>query len=120
MPYINSTKFGEVVIDSKKYSQVLIVGEAVLEREFGKLERLFGTTHRIGDWEIKELLKGEPEIVVVGTGQDGILQGDHGFLDAMQEKGIEVIAAKTPQAITVFNQKVRGGRRVNALIHTTC
>ncbi|MFZ5559596.1 MAG: hypothetical protein ACOZAL_02275, partial [Patescibacteria group bacterium] len=69
MPYINSTEFGNITIDGKKYNQVLIVGDLVMERDYEKLERLFGTTHKIGDWEKDELVKENPEIIVIGTGQ---------------------------------------------------
>lgn len=43
MPHIDSTKFGEITIDGKKYGQVLIVGGAVFERNEEKLRELFGT-----------------------------------------------------------------------------
>lgn len=120
MPHIDSTKFGEVVVDSKKYSQVLIVGNSVAERDYEKLKELFGTSHRIGDWETEALLEGNPEIIIVGTGQDGKLEIDKDFLDKMKGKGIEVIAEVTPEAIKIYNERVRAGKRVNALIHSTC
>jgi len=44
MPKINSTEFGSITIDDIEYSQVLIVGEKVLEREYNKLKELFGTS----------------------------------------------------------------------------
>jgi len=47
MPYIDSTQFGEVVIDGRKYSQVLIVGNSVIERDYKKLKELFNTSHKI-------------------------------------------------------------------------
>jgi len=68
MPYINSTEFGNVVIDNKKHNQVLIVSDLVIERNYNKLEELFNTSHKIGDWEIEELLKENPEIIVIGIG----------------------------------------------------
>jgi len=120
MPHIDSTKFGEIKIDGKKYGQVLIIGEAVLERDEEKLRRLFDTTHKIGDWEIEQLLEGNPEVVIVGTGQSGALQVEEMFSERMQKSGIEVIAAIAPQAIEIYNKKTEQGKKVNALIHTTC
>lgn len=120
MPYINSTQFGNVVIDNKKYNQVLIIGDSVMERDYQKLEELFNTSHEIGDWEIEELLKQKPEIMVIATGQSGAMKVDKEFIDEITKKGIEVITDITPKAIEIYNEKVKKGKRVNALIHTTC
>jgi len=120
MPHIDSTQFGEITIDGKKYNQVLIIGNSVGERDYKRLKGLFGTSHKIGDWEIEELLKENPEIIVVATGQNGAMEIDGEFFKEMKEKGIEVIADTTPKAIEIFNAKTKEGKRVNALIHTTC
>jgi len=120
MPYINSTKFGEVVIDNKRYNQVLIIGGSVIERDYKKLEELFGTSHKIGGWEIEDLLKENPEIIIIGTGQDGMMEVDEDILEDLKKRNIEVITEITPEAIKIYNGKVKAGKRVNALIHTTC
>ena len=120
MPYINSTEFGNIVIDDKKYNQVLIVGDSIIERDYNKLKELFGTSHKIGEWEVKELLKEKPEIIVIGIGQSGAMEVDKGFVNNMKEKNIELITAQTPEAIEIYNEKVKAGKKVNALIHTTC
>ena len=120
MPHIDSTEFGEITVDGKKYGQVLIVGDLVMERDYEKLEKLFGTTHRIGDWERDELVKGNPEIIVIGTGQGGVMNVDEEIANDLAKKGIELIVVSTPEAIEIYNEKIREGKRVNALIHTTC
>ena len=120
MPNIESTKFGEVIIDGRRYCQVLIIGDDVIERNEKKLERLFGTTHRIGDWEIEKLLETEPEIVIVGTGQNGVLKVSAEFMEKMQEANVKVIADISPEAIKKYNENRAKGKKINALIHTTC
>ena len=82
---------------------------------------MFGTSHKIGDWEIEELLKQKPEIIVIGTGQSGAMgEIDKTIINKFEEQGIEVITDITPKAIEIFNQKLEQGKRINALIHTTC
>jgi len=120
MPTINSVEFGKIVIDNKQYNQVLIIGEEVKERDYNKLEKLFGTSHIIGDWEIKSLLESDPEIIVIATGWDGVLKVKEEAIKAFKDKGIEVICAITPEAVKTYNEKKKEGKRVNALIHTTC
>lgn len=120
MLHIDSTKFGEIVIDGEKYGQVLVIGGAVFERDEEKLRELFGTTHQIGNWEIEALLQENPEIVIVGTGQEGVLKVEKDFLEQMEKAKVEVITAITPKAIEIYNEKAEESKRVNALIHTTC
>lgn len=120
MPKIDSTKFGEIVIAGKKYGQVLIIGEKIVERDYNKLKKLFGTSHKIVDWEIDQLLSNSPEVIVIGTGQDGLLEVERDFKQQMADRGIEVIVGKTPEAIRIYNEKIKAGQRINALMHTTC
>jgi len=120
MPKIDSTKFGEIVIAGKKYSQVLIIGEKIIERDYDKLKKLFGTAHKIADWEIAMLLSSDSEVIVIGTGQDGLLEVDNEFLKRMSGCRIKIFLDKTPQAIRIYNEQLELGGRVNALIHTTC
>jgi len=119
MPYINSTQFGSITIDGKKYGQVLIVGDSVYERDYDKLNQIFGTSHRIGDWEIKQLLENGPDVVIIGTGQSGAMEVGK-EVEKIKSKGIEVIAEITPKAIESYNQKIKQDKKINALIHTTC
>jgi len=124
MPHIDSTEFGSVVIDKKKYSQVLIVGEKIIERDYEKLKKMFDTAHKIGDWEIAELISNNPEIIVIGIGQNGAMaaprQSDFQNRGGGKRKNIELIIAETPKAIKIYNDQVKLGKKVNALIHTTC
>jgi len=118
--HIDTTQFGEIIIDDKKYHQVLIVGDAVEERDYKKLEKLFGSSHEIGDWEIEKLLSNNPEIIIIGTGQNGTMEVDKKTIQKLQSKGAETIIATTPQIIEIFNEKIKQGVKTNALIHTTC
>lgn len=120
MSHIDSVEFGSIVIDGQKYHQVLIIGNETIERNQERLEGLFGTTHKVGDWEIEKLVAGHPEMIVVATGFDGALQPEAGFLDAAVEKGISLMVAQTPKAVELYNETVKAGKKVNALIHTTC
>lgn len=120
MPHIDSTKFGEAIIDNKKYHQVLIIGDLIEERDYKKLEELFGTSHKIGDWEMEKLLSNNPEIIVIGTGQNGAMALDKETIEKLQNKKTEVIIETTPKIIEIYNNQVKLGKRVNALIHTTC
>jgi len=120
MVRIDGTQFGEVTIDKKKYHQVLIVGDRIEERDYKKLKELFDTAHKIGDWEIEALLSNNPEIIIIGTGQNGAMVVDDESAKKLKAKSSELIVAKTPEAIEIYNDRIKKGKKVNALIHTTC
>jgi hypothetical protein len=117
---IDSVEWKKIVVDGQEYQQVLIIGDKVLERDSEKLHRLFETTHKMGDWEIETLLSNKPEIIVIGNGFDGILAVSEKFIEQSSKLGIELRILKTPQAVEEFNQLSEEGKKVNALIHTTC
>jgi hypothetical protein len=117
---IDSTQFGEVVVNNKRYHQVLIIGDKVEERDCEKLKKLFDTTHKIGNWEIEKLLSNNPEIILIATGQDGAMEVGDEILNKFKDMGIEVVIVETPEAIKIYNEQVKLGKKVNALIHTTC
>jgi len=120
MPHINSTQFGEIVIDNKKYHQVLIIGDLIEERDWEKLKKLFDTSHKIGDWEIEKLISNNPEIIIIATGQNGAMEPDKETVQKLQIKKAQVIMEATPKAIGIYNDKVKQSIKTNALIHTTC
>lgn len=118
MVLIDSTRFGEVVIDGERHGDVLIIEGRVRARDKEALRERHGTSHRIGDDEAQQLLTGPPDIVIIGTGQSGALTVDERTEDAIRRRA-RLILLKTPQAIERFNEFSRT-KRVNALIHTTC
>lgn len=120
MPTINSTTFGSITINNKKYDQVLIIGETVEKRDYDRLKELFGTSHRIGQWETEKLLSNNPELIIIGSGQDGKLEVDDGFLTACREAKVEIVVEKTPEALIFYNRSVGEGKKINGLFHTTC
>jgi hypothetical protein len=117
---IDSVEWKKIVVDGREYQQVLIASDQVLERDSEKLHRLFETTHKMGDWEIEALLSSKPEIIVVGDGFDGVLAVGEKFKAQSEKLGIELKILKTPQAVEEFNRLSEAGKRVNAMIHTTC
>ncbi len=117
---IDSVEFGSIVIDGVKYSQVLIIGDKATERDCMKLKEKFATSHKIGDWEKTQLWENNPEIIVIGTGWDGVTQVEESFVEQAKEKGIALLKFLTPEAVEFYNQKTGAGIKINALIHTTC
>lgn len=118
--HIDSVGWGNVVVNGQRFDQVIIVGGKVIRREVEKLERLFGTTHQLGDWEIELLLSENPEIIIFSSGQGGAMRISEEVKEKLASSGPEIKILLTPQAVLEFNKLSLEGKRVNALIHTTC
>lgn len=120
MPKIDKVSWEKVEVNGREYHQVLIVGDEVLGRDKPKLERLFGTTHEIGEWEQEKLLSNNPEIVLIAAGWSGVMKVNEEFKNQISKLGIELRTVLTPKVIGEYRRLVEEGKRVNALIHTTC
>jgi hypothetical protein len=117
---IDSVSWGKVKVDGKTYHQVLIIGDEVIERDKTKLEALFGTTHKIGEWEQEKLLSGNPEVILIASGWSGVLKIDEDFRKKVEDAGIELGVVLTPEVVKEYNHLIAEGKKVNCLIHTTC
>lgn len=120
MVTINNLSWGSITVDNRTYSQVLICGEEVEERDENKLEATFGTSHRLGDWEIQKLLAGQPRAIIIGTGQEGVLRVRPEEAEALRKTGAELFLLNTPEAVKKYQELKSQGLKINALFHTTC
>lgn len=112
MPKIDSSYFGSMIIDGKKFDrdlQIFPSGE-IKERE---------RTHTVSKREISDLLMHEPEAIIIGTGNSGLMKVEPDGIVAAQLEGVEIISKPTAQAVQEFN-KLSRGKKVAAVFHVTC
>lgn len=120
MPKIDKIAWGKVKVDGQNYHQVLVVDAQVEERDSSKLRELFGTTHRIGDWEQEKLLSENPQIILIANGFSGVLKVGQKFKDKINQQSIELRVVLTPKVAKEYHKLLAEKKRVNVLIHTTC
>jgi hypothetical protein len=70
--------------------------------------------------DVAELLERGCDVVILSRGQELALQTEPEVLVALQSSGIEVLQLETKDAVAKYNELVAAGRRVGALIHSTC
>ena len=112
MPKINSTYFGSIIIDGRKYDHDVIVywdGEV----------RQRPSSHNFTRRELMDVMMKEPEIIVIGTGTAGLMKIDSDVQLKAQMEGIRIVADKSLNAVSEFNKLTRN-KRVAAVIHVTC
>lgn len=117
---IDKVKWGNVWVNGQKYHQALVIGEKILERESEKLRQLFRTTHQLGDWEEKQLFSGQPEVILIANGWEGVLKVGEEFKNKAKKKGLGLKIVLTGKIIKEYERLLKEGKKVNALIHTTC
>jgi hypothetical protein len=109
---IDSTRFGEVVIDGRTYfSDVTLYWDGTIE-------------HREKDIiidmdELSHILEKKIDIIVIGTGQEGTLGLMDNVRQLLADRKIRIFELKSPDAIEIFNSFASQGKRVAAIIHTT-
>jgi hypothetical protein len=81
-----------------------------------------GTRHEPGiqPADLDELLSHDPEVVVLSRGRELRLQAMTETLTLLHDQNIEVLHDETSQAIDAYNRLAMEGRRVAALLHSTC
>jgi len=110
---LDGTSFGSITISGKKHDHdVYVFWDGTVERRVGD--------HTIPARQMEYIVEKKPEIIIIGTGQFGVVRVPSESEKLAREQNIEVVKARTPQAIGIFNEAMKQGKRVSAIIHVTC
>lgn len=118
-PKIDKTKFGSITVSGKKYeNDILIRLDGAVEKRKKKLSKeIYGTSHIISLAEAEYVYEKSAEIIIIGSGQTGMVKLSDEATDFFQEKQCRVELLPTPVAIEHWN-KAKG--RTIGLFHITC
>ena len=70
--------------------------------------------------DAEELIASGADVIVLSRGMQLVLQVPAGTIEELERRGIEVIVAETREAVQALNDLAVSGRRVGALLHSTC
>jgi hypothetical protein len=111
---IEHYSFGKIIIDGKTYtSDVIIYPEKVGSSWWRK------QGHSLHIDDLKDIIAEKPELLIVGTGNSGVMVVPHETVSYLKSKGIEVNIARTDEAVRLFNRFQKEKRTIAAL-HLTC
>src|SRR5262249_47630643 len=120
-PRIQGTKFGAITVGGEelRHDVVILPNGKVRKRKKKLSKAVYGTSHTISLAEVERVYgqAKQPERLIVGSGQNGMV---HLSLEAdsfLEENGCAVLLAPTPEAIEPWNA-ARGN--VAGLFHVTC
>ncbi len=119
---IDGYKYGRIIINNKIYDydvEVRWAGE-VLPWQRAK-------NHIIDVEDIEMALEQKPEVIVIGTGEDGNAEVMPDVVEILQTRGIKIFIDKTEEATKTFNIRNEDsleeeGRqeKIIGLFHITC
>jgi hypothetical protein len=111
---IEAYDFGTITIDGKTYTHDLkIIGGEVIPNWWRK------EGHNLLVEDMEDILDARPEVLIVGTGHDGLMRVSPGVEGKLAEAGIRLIASPTRQAVEEFNRLSDKGNTAFAA-HLTC
>ncbi|MDA8169741.1 MAG: MTH938/NDUFAF3 family protein, partial [Nitrospiraceae bacterium] len=113
---ITSYSFGRITVDGKTYTRDLIIHPGGIEGDWWRMEG-----HFLKPEDLAVLLENKPlpEVLVIGTGHDGVMRVPEETVQAVRKSGVrEVHVAKTAEAVEIFNRLK--GVRAAAALHLTC
>ena len=111
---IDSYSFGHIVVDGDEYRQDLIIYPDRVDPSWWRK-----AGHCLCEDDLKEIVTEKPEVLVVGTGAQGLMEVPQSTRDYLTTAGVELIAANTKEACDKFNE-LCGRRKVVAALHLTC
>lgn len=110
---LSNYHFGRIEANAIVYEHDLLVTPTEVQ-EWRRKEG-----HRLHPEDLAPALALEPQVVIVGTGFSGFLGITAEAERLLAERGIELIAAKTAEAVEAFND-LSHTKRACALLHLTC
>ena len=116
---MTSTGFGWAKVGEKIYEHdILVLADGkVMPRNEDELKKKYGTMHAVGIEEIQMLESGGPEVIVIGTGQNGEVKLTEGAKKYIVKSVLNVVEGVSPKACKYFDSLA--GKKA-ALIHVTC
>lgn len=112
--HIDGYVFGRIIIDSKTYTTDVIVYTDRVDSSWWRKEG-----HYLQKEDLTDVVKAKPDILIIGTGNMGVMQVPESTMKYFEAHGIVVHVAKTGQAVEMFND-LPAGKKVIGAFHLTC
>jgi hypothetical protein len=118
-PKIDETRFDSITIAGEVYAHdVLIRLDGRVKKRKKKLSKaIYGTSHRVSLEEAKHIFENGAKRLIVGTGQNGLLELSEEAADYFRRKGCSVELLPTPRAVVAWNS-AKGA--MMGMFHVTC
>ena len=114
MVRIDSYQWGRIVAGGKPYTSDVIVFPQRVESDWWRKRG-----HEVSPEDIEGIVGEKPEVLIIGTGAEGLVEVLPETKRYLEEWGIELIAQVTDEACQTYNRLCSFSKAVAAL-HLTC
>ena len=111
---LSEYRFGFVKVDGVPYTEDIQVLPDGTVKSWWRKEG-----HRVLPEDLEEALATNPELIIIGTGYGGRVEVSEETKKLLAERGVELLALKTSEAVEAYNE-YSPKRRTCALLHLTC
>ncbi len=114
---ISHYSFGKIIIDNKTYTSDVIIYSNRVDSSWWRKEG-----HYLQPVDLTDVVNAKPDILIIGTGNSGVMRVTGETLDFVKSKGIEVYVDITGKAVELFNklQGEKTNKIIIATLHLTC
>jgi len=112
--HIDSYSFGRIVIDGKTYTSDVIVYPDRVDSSWWRKEG-----HYLQKPDLSGVIAEKPDILIVGTGDLGVMLVPEGTAQFLESQGITVHVERTGKAVELFNARPKDKKVIGAF-HLTC
>lgn len=112
---IEDYHFGLIKINGQEFEEDVFIG---LDEKVSSWWR--EESHLFQKKDIESFLDKKSEVVIFGTGKQGIAKSSKELEDFLRGLDMEMIIKPTDQAIEDYNQAKKEGKKVVAFLHLTC
>ena len=112
MVKIDEVKFGEITIDGKVYYSDMAVW-------WDGKPAMAAKSHEFDLLRVETLIKKKPEVIVVGTGLQGLMKVLPEAIQFCEDEGLKLYWDPTPKAVDFFNGLILQGKKVAGFFHVT-
>lgn len=106
--------FGKITIDGKTYTSDVIIYPGRVDASWWRKEG-----HRLHVVDLTDVINAKPEILVIGTGNSGLMVVPDETISYLKSKGITVHVERSEKAVELFN-KLQDDKVVIGAFHLTC
>ena len=119
IPQIDKTRFGWIQIEGELCNHDVLIGlDGEVRKRKKKLSKaIYGTSHIISLDEAKYVYEEGAEMLIIGTGQQDQVRLSDEARCYLEEQGVQVVMAATPDAACRWNE---AEGKVLGLFHVTC
>jgi hypothetical protein len=113
--HIDGYRFGEMLVNGRSFTSDLIIFGDRIEDQWWR-----ENGHVVMLQDLDEVIRANPQVLVVGRGKLGAMKIPEETASAVEQAGIQIVDARTEEAVVVYNQIAHTGKTVVGAFHLTC